>query len=218
MCSRFSVSSKPCSKALSKHCKAGLVSLLLLFFAVSSAWAWFPASTAKATQDPLLVVVHPETTDTVQEEKSEMPSTASSESNEKPLSAQLEEFQNQLNSSKKVSNDIKDQFDQLMTTLAKYFALEDAEDAIEEENSKKLDEISAMLKKEQGTKLFATVGCLVGFEDGIDLGISSTFGIRFGKGLIASAGLQYMFGPVNNMEFTMDKSKLQAVASIGWEW
>ena len=217
MCSRFSVSSKPCSKALSKHCKAGLVSLLLLFFAVSSAWAW-PASTAKATQDPLLVVVHPETTDTVQEEKSEMPSTASSESNEKPLSAQLEDFQNQLNSSKKVSNDIKDQFDQLMIALAQYFALEDAEDAIEEENSKKLDEISAMLKKEQGTKVFATVGCLVGFEDGIDLGISSTFGMRFGKGLIASAGLQYMFGPVNNMEFTMDKSKLQAVASIGWEW
>ena len=217
MCSRFSVSSKPCSKALSKHCKAGLVSLLLLFFAVSSAWAW-PASAAKATQDPLLVVVQPETTDTVQEEKSEMPSTASSESNEKPLSAQLEEFQNQLNSSKKVSSDIKDQFDQLMITLAQYFALEDAEDAIEEENSKKLDEISAMLKKEQGTKLFATLGCLVGFEDGIDLGISSTFGMRFGKGLIASAGLQYMFGPVNNMEFTMDKSKLQAVASIGWEW
>ena len=217
MCSRFSVSSKPCSKALSKHCKAGLVSLLLLFFAVSSAWAW-PASTAKATQDPLLVVVHPETTDTVQEEKPEMPSTASSESNEKPLSAQLEDFQNQLNSSKKVSNDIKDQFDQLMIALAQYFALEDAEDAIEEENSKKLDEISAMLKKEQGTKVFATVGCLVGFEDGIDLGISSTFGMRFGKGLIASAGLQYMFGPVNNMEFTMDKSKLQAVASIGWEW
>ena len=217
MCSRFSVSSKPCSKALSKHCKAGLVSLLLLFFAVSSAWAW-PASTAKATQDPLLVVVHPETTDTVQEEKSEMPSTASSESNEKPLSAQLEDFQNQLNSSKKVSNDIKDQFDQLMIALAQYFALEDAEDAIEEENSKKLDEISTMLKKEQGTKVFATVGCLVGFEDGIDLGISSTFGMRFGKGLIASAGLQYMFGPVNNMEFTMDKSKLQAVASIGWEW
>lgn len=217
MCSRFSVSSKPCSKALSKHCKAGLVSLLLLFFAVSSAWAW-PASTAKATQDPLLVVVQPETTDTVQEEKSEMPSTASSESNEKPLSAQLEEFQNQLNSSKKVSSDIKDQFDQLMIALAQYFALEDAEDAIEEENSKKLDEISAMLKKEQGTKLFATLGCLVGFEDGIDLGISSTFGMRFGKGFIASAGLQYMFGPANNMEFAMDKSKLQAVASIGWEW
>ena len=191
--------------------------MLLLFFAVSSAWAW-PASAAKATQDPLLVVVQPETTDTVQEEKSEMPSTASSESNEKPLSAQLEEFQNQLNSSKKVSSDIKDQFDQLVIALAQYFALEDAEDAIEEENSKKLDEISAMLKKEQGTKLFATLGCLVGFEDGIDLGISSTFGMRFGKGLIASAGLQYMFGPVNNMEFTMDKSKLQAVASIGWEW
>lgn len=218
MCSRFSISSKPCSKALSKHCKVGLVSLSLLFFAVSSAWAWFPASTAKATQDPLLVVVQPETTDTVQEEKSEMPSTASSESSEKSLSAQLEDFQNQLNSSKKVSNDIKDQFDQLMIALAQYFALEDAEDAIEEENSKKLDEISAMLKKEQGTKLFATLGCLVGFEDGIDLGISSTFGMRFGKGLIASAGLQYMFGPVNNMEFSMDKSKLQAVASIGWEW
>ena len=134
MCSRFSVSSKPCSKALSKLCKVGLVSLLLLFFAVSSAWAWFPASTAKATQDPLLVVVHPETTDTVQEEKSEMPSTASSESSEKPLSAQLEEFQNQLNSSKKVSSDIKDQFDQLMITLAQYFALEDAEDAIYNNN------------------------------------------------------------------------------------
>ena len=102
MCSRFSVSSKPCSKALSKLCKVGLVSLLLLFFAVSSAWAWYPARTAKSTQDPLLVVVQPETTDTVQEEKSEMPSTASSESSEKPLSAQLEEFQNQLNSSKKV--------------------------------------------------------------------------------------------------------------------
>ena len=56
-----------------------------------------------------------------------------------------------------------------MIALAQYFALEDAEDAIEEENSKKLDEISAMLKKEQGTKVFATVGCLVGFEDGIDL-------------------------------------------------
>ena len=164
------------------------------------------------------MVVQPESTDTVQEEKSEMPSTASSESSEKSLSAQLEDFQNQLNSSKKVSNDIKDQFDQLMIALAQYFALEDAEDAIEEENSKKLDEISAMLKKEQGTKLFATLGCLVGFEDGIDLGISSTFGMRFGKGFIASAGLQYMFGPVNNMEFTMDKSKLQAVASIGWEW
>lgn len=218
MCSRFSKSSKPCSKALAKPCKVGLVSLLLLFFAVSSAWAWFPTASTKTTQDPLVVVVQPEPVDTVQEVQPEMPSTVSSETNEKSLSAQLEEFQTQLNSSKKVSNDIKDQFDQLMIALAQYFALEDAEDAIEEENAKKLDEIAALLKKEQGTKAFATVGCLVGFEDGIDLGISSTFGMRFGKGFIASAGLQYMFGPVNNMEFTMDKSKLQAVASIGWEW
>lgn len=217
MCSRFSNSSKPCSKALAKPCKVGLVSLLLLFFAVSSAWAWFPAST-KTTQDPLVVVVQPEAVDTVQEVQPEMPSTVSSETSEKSLSEQLEDFQNQLNSSKKVSNDIKDQFDQLMIAIAKYFALEEAEDAIEEENAKKLDEITTLLKKEQGTKAFATVGCLVGFEDGIDLGISSTFGMRFGNGFIASAGLQYMFGPINQMEFSADKSKLQAVASIGWEW
>ena len=99
-----------------------------------------------------------------------------------------------------------------------YFALEDAEDAIEEENAKKLDEISAMLKKEQGKKAFRNCRLSDCFEDGINLGISSIFGMRFSNGFIASAGLQYMFGSVNNVEFTMDKSKLQTVASIGWEW
>ena len=215
MCSRFFDLSKQSAKALAKPYKVGLVSLLLLLFVVSSAWAWFP-STKASQQDPLLVVPA-EIMESV-EEMPETSSTVSSENSEKPLAEQLEDFRNQLTSSKKVSNEIKENYDALMEALVRYFTLEEAEDAIEEENAKKLDEITKLLKKEQGNKPFATIGCVVGFDNGIDLGISSTFGMRFGKGLVASAGLQYMFGPIGNMDFSTDKSKLQVVGSVGWEW
>lgn len=150
-------------------------------------------------------------------------------------------LQEVLTSSKKVTQDMKDDFSDLITAFQTYVALEDAEDSLAIDNSGKLDKVQGQLsdvlvrnaeqadrlaaieselKREKGTKFFARVGGVIGFNDLLPTwGVSSSLGVRFGKGFLIEAGAQYMIGDfVSVPTIKPDLDNLQLTASVGWEW
>lgn len=90
-------------------------------------------------------------------------------------------------------------------------------------NAAQADEIArkdALLKKEQGTKFFAKITGVLGFEDSLPVfGAGGSVGIRFGKGLLLEFGSTYKIGnlvTVPVLDLSLDRFSFNT--SIGWEW
>ena len=169
-----------------------------------------------------------------------MLSTDYSTINSKELMQRVVDLQNSLESSKKVTVEIKDTVAELASAFQAYTELEQVEDALAKENSAKLDRMAASnvdyanrnveletekeilenaLKKEQSTKMFTNIGLVVGFQDKTPVyGASAQVGVRLGKGLTLAVGGQYMFGTFTNAKFESDIDRMAFTGSVGWEW
>lgn len=243
MCGRRS---ENCSIVSRMLCRVLLASFLLLFVAVSSLAAW-PSNEKTPAEDPLLKLMEslPVEVEVKEEpvlpiEPQPTPSTNSSQTADLGLMLQLEKLNVELAGSKKVSQEIKDDFAILMAAVREYFVLEDIEDALAAENAAKLDaltehaynqeqqlveqgkeiaEVKALLKKEKGSKPFMAAGLAMGFNEGIpQFGLSGQFGVRFGGSFTASLGGTYMVGSVTNPSFGLDLNKVTVTGLIGWEF
>lgn len=223
-------------------CKALLVSLLLLCVVVSQLAAWPIRSERKeASQTPVASQAYTVPSTAQVQTAQQTPSTSSSKESASELREQLSALQEDLTSSKKVTQGMRDDFADLIAAFQSYISLEDVEDSLAVDNSGKLDkvqgqlsdvliknaeqadrlaEIASALEKERGTKFFARVGGVIGFSDLMPTwGVSTSLGVRFGKGFLVEAGAQYMIGDFVSMPtIKPDLDKLQLTASVGWEW
>ncbi len=222
-----------------------LVSSLLLLLVLSSlaAWPTRQAETAEA-EDPALVLTEvlaqPE-----QEKAPEIPlqqksSTSSSEISYQELLKHAARLETQLNSSRKVTSDLKTDYNSLLERIEAYIALEQAEDALATETAQKLDtvtgqateladkvesqgtqiaDLSKALDKERQTKPFAAIGLATGFENGEPVyGLSSQVGLRIGRSFMTSLQTTYMFGAFNDSVWEKNKDRLTVTGLIGWEF
>ena len=90
-------------------------------------------------------------------------------------------------------------------------------------NSSQADEIAYLkgrLDKELSSKFFADLKGIIGFRDKIpEWGIGGDIGIRFGSGLMISAGASYMIGSfLSPPKAVWDLDDLILSIGIGWEW
>ena len=91
--------------------------------------------------------------------------------------------------------------------------------AVAEAASKAKDaEIEALRKDagEAGTKAYAMLDGIIGFETGIpQFGVGATIGARFGNDIMAELGCDYMVGGINGYN-SFDIDNFQFRASVGW--
>lgn len=240
-----SVRSRKYSAGSGKPCRVLLASLLLLCLALPSLGAWPTRQEriAPAVEDPISSAATAAALPIAEEEAEEQEASATSsqpiqlsvskESNLSGLVEQLNRLEDTLSSSKRISAEIKQDVNDVMSALAAYVALEEAEDSLAKDNAAKLELIAdhsvaiqeeledckAELKKANATKMFANVGLTMGFDNGTPaFGMSGNVGVRIKKSLMLSLGTTYMFGSFSNAVFDMDLDRLSFTGSIGWEW
>lgn len=239
MCGRrskhFSVGSGRLFRAL-------LVSLLFACLALQPLAAW-PTKQAE-TQPVRAVVVEEEISSQVQAQISSMtptiPLTTSNTSNFSALENYVTELSNELGNSKKVTADIlvmAEELGGIVTAMSEIEAKEDASrdktvaELAEAEKSKaevaeayaasqaSYEELKGLLKKEQASKFFANIGLVLGFKSGVPVyGASTSIGLRIGKGMTLSVGVQYTFGTFTDIVIVKDLDRFAITGSVGWEW
>lgn len=241
MCGRRS---RHFSVGSSKLFRVLLASSLLACLVLSPLAAW-PTKQAEPMPEPMQTTVETFIPQEVEEpaqptDLQPTPSTDSKQNADPGLMEQLEELQTQLTSSKRVSQDIKDEFASLVNQLATYFALEEVEDALAEETAAKLEsiseycaaadkkldeqnaeieEIKALLKKEKSSKPFIGAGLALGIDEGVPVfGVSAQAGIRFGGSFTASVGGTYMIGSFASPSFGLELDRFTVTGLIGWEF
>ena len=239
MCGRrskhFSVGSGRLFRAL-------LVSLLFVCLALQPLAAW-PTKQAE-TQPVRAVVVEEEVSSQVQAQISSMtptiPLTTSNSNNFSALENYVTELSNELASSKKVTADVlvmAEELSAIVTAMGEIEAKEDASrdktvaELAEAEKSKaevaeayaasqaSYEELKGLLKKEQSSKFFANIGLVLGFKSGVPVyGASTSIGLRIGKGMTLSVGVQYTFGTFTDIVIVKDLDRFAITGSVGWEW
>ncbi len=239
MCGRrskhFSVGSGRLFRAL-------LVSLLFVCLALQPLAAW-PTKQAE-TQPVRAVVVEEEVSSQVQAQISSMtptiPLTTSNSNNFSALENYVTELSNELESSKKVTADVlvmAKELGAIVTAMSEIEAKEDASrdktvaELAEAEKSKaevaeayaasqaSYEELKGLLKKEQSSKFFANIGLVLGFKSGVPVyGASTSIGLRIGKGMTLSVGVQYTFGTFTDIVIVKDLDRFAITGSVGWEW
>lgn len=239
MCGRrskhFSVGSGRLFRAL-------LVSLLFVCLALQPLAAW-PTKQAE-TQSVRAVVVEEEVSSQVQAQISSMtptiPLTTSNSNNFSALENYVTELSNELASSKKVTADVlvmAKELGAIVTAMSEIEAKEDASrdktvaELAEAEKSKaevaeayaasqaSYEELKGLLKKEQSSKFFANIGLVLGFKSGVPVyGASTSIGLRIGKGMTLSVGVQYTFGTFTDIVIVKDLDRFAITGSVGWEW
>ena len=150
------------------------------------------------------------------------------------LESRLAEFGSRLESSMVVSGNLKEDFQNLMSSLEQYADAEaieddvhqatlDALEAIETANVQQADDIArldAELRKANATKAYARVGGVLGFDSMVPTwGLTGALGIRLGESFLMETGVTYMMGSFTrplDLQWSLDN--LQVSASIGWEW
>lgn len=239
MCGRrskhFSVGSGRLFRAL-------LVSLLFVCLALQPLAAW-PTKQAE-TQPVRAVVVEEEVSSQVQAQISSMtptiPLTTSNSNNFSALENYVTELSNELANSKKVTADVlvmAKELGAIVTAMSEIEAKEDASrdktvaELAEAEKSKaevaeayaasqaSYEELKGLLKKEQSSKFFANIGLVLGFKSGVPVyGASTSIGLRIGKGMTLSVGVQYTFGTFTDIVIVKDLDRFAITGSVGWEW
>lgn len=239
MCGRrskhFSVGSGRLFRAL-------LVSLFVACLALQPLAAW-PTKQAE-TQPVRAVVVEEEVSSQVQAQISSMtptiPLTTSNSNNFSALENYVTELSNELESSKKVTADVlvmAKELGAIVTAMSEIEAKEDASrdktvaELAEAEKSKaevaeayaasqaSYEELKGLLKKEQSSKFFANIGLVLGFKSGVPVyGASTSIGLRIGKGMTLSVGVQYTFGTFTDIVIVKDLDRFAITGSVGWEW
>ena len=239
MCGRrskhFSVGSGRLFRAL-------LVSLLFVCLALQPLAAW-PTKQAE-TQPVRAVVVEEEVSSQVQAQISSMtptiPLTTSNSNNFSALENYVTELSNELASSKKVTADVlvmAEELSAIVTAMGEIEAKEAASrdktvaELAEAEKSKaevaeayaasqaSYEELKGLLKKEQSSKFFANIGLVLGFKSGVPVyGASTSIGLRIGKGMTLSVGVQYTFGTFTDIVIVKDLDRFAITGSVGWEW
>lgn len=239
MCGRrskhFSVGSGRLFRAL-------LVGLLFVCLALQPLAAW-PTKQAE-TQPVRAVVVEEEVSSQVQAQISSMtptiPLTTSNSNNFSALENYVTELSNELESSKKVTADVlvmAKELGAIVTAMSEIEAKEDASrdktvaELAEAEKSKaevaeayaasqaSYEELKGLLKKEQSSKFFANIGLVLGFKSGVPVyGASTSIGLRIGKGMTLSVGVQYTFGTFTDIVIVKDLDRFAITGSVGWEW
>lgn len=239
-----SVESRKHSAGSRRLCKVLLASSLLLCLALPSLAAWPTKQERTAiVEDPISSAATVAMAVPTDEEETEQEASATSlqpiqltvskDSSLSGLVEQLNRLEDTLSSSKKISAEIKQDVNDVMSALAAYIALEEAEDSLAKDNAAKLELIAghsvaiqeeledckAELKKANATKMFANVGLAIGFNNGSPAyGVTGNVGVRVKKSLMFSLGTTYMFGSFSNAVFAKDLDRLSFTGSIGWEW
>lgn len=222
--------------------RALLVSLLFVCLALQPLAAW-PTKQAE-TQPVRAVVVEEEVSSQVQAQISSMtptiPLTTSNSNNFSALENYVTELSNELASSKKVTADVlvmAEELSAIVTAMSEIEAKEDASrdktvaELAEAEKSKaevaeayaasqaSYEELKGLLKKEQSSKFFANIGLVLGFKSGVPVyGASTSIGLRIGKGMTLSVGVQYTFGTFTDIVIVKDLDRFAITGSVGWEW
>lgn len=239
MCGRrskhFSVGSGRLFRAL-------LAGLFVACLALQPLAAW-PTKQAE-TQPVRAVVVEEEVSSQVQAQISSMtptiPLTTSNSNNFSALENYVTELSNELESSKKVTADVlvmAKELGAIVTAMSEIEAKEDASrdktvaELAEAEKSKaevaeayaasqaSYEELKGLLKKEQSSKFFANIGLVLGFKSGVPVyGASTSIGLRIGKGMTLSVGVQYTFGTFTDIVIVKDLDRFAITGSVGWEW
>lgn len=239
MCGR---KSKHFSVGSGRLFRALLVSLLFVCLALQPLAAW-PTKQAE-TQPVRAVVVEEEVSSQVQAQISSMtptiPLTTSNSNNFSALENYVTELSNELESSKKVTADVlvmAKELGAIVTAMSEIEAKEDASrdktvaELAEAEKSKaevaeayaasqaSYEELKGLLKKEQSSKFFANIGLVLGFKSGVPVyGASTSIGLRIGKGMTLSVGVQYTFGTFTDIVIVKDLDRFAITGSVGWEW
>lgn len=239
MCGR---KSKHFSVGSGRLFRALLVSLLFVCLALQPLAAW-PTKQAE-TQPVRAVVVEEEVSSQVQAQISSMtptiPLTTSNSNNFSALENYVTELSNELASSKKVTADVlvmAEELSAIVTAMSEIEAKEDASrdktvaELAEAEKSKaevaeayaasqaSYEELKGLLKKEQSSKFFANIGLVLGFKSGVPVyGASTSIGLRIGKGMTLSVGVQYTFGTFTDIVIVKDLDRFAITGSVGWEW
>lgn len=166
-------------------------------------------------------------------QRSPAPSTSSSGATTQELTTLFQQFGQELEDSRLVSRSLKESFALLEQGLEKARTLEEAEDKVQEEairqllvyetqNTSQADEIatlSAQLRKETGTKAYARVGGVLGFDDLMPTyGVTGAIGLRWGGSFLTEVGASYIVGSIVDPLHAFSLDNLQISASIGWEW
>lgn len=219
-----------------------LVSLFVACLALQPLAAW-PTKQAE-TQPVRAVVVEEEVSSQVQAQISSMtptiPLTTSNSNNFSALENYVTELSNELASSKKVTADVlvmAEELSAIVTAMSEIEAKEDASrdktvaELAEAEKSKaevaeayaasqaSYEELKGLLKKEQSSKFFANIGLVLGFKSGVPVyGASTSIGLRIGKGMTLSVGVQYTFGTFTDIVIVKDLDRFAITGSVGWEW
>ena len=222
--------------------RALLVSLLFVCLALQPLAAW-PTKQAE-TQPVRAVVVEEEISSQVQAQISSMtptiPLTTSNISNFSALESYVSELSSELANSKKVTADVlvmAKELGAIVTAMSEIEAKEDASrdktvaELAEAEKSKaevaeayaasqaSYEELKGLLKKEQSSKFFANIGLVLGFKSGVPVyGASTSIGLRIGKGMTLSVGVQYTFGTFTDIVIVKDLDRFAITGSVGWEW
>lgn len=222
--------------------RALLVSLFVVCLALQPLAAW-PTKQAE-TQPVRAVVVEEEISSQVQAQISSMtptiPLTTSNSNNFSALENYVTELSNELANSKKVTADIlvmAEELGGIVTAMSEIEAKEDASrdktvaELAEAEKSKaevaeayaasqaSYEELKGLLKKEQSSKFFANIGLVLGFKSSVPVyGASTSIGLRIGKGMTLSVGVQYTFGTFTDIVIVKDLDRFAITGSVGWEW
>lgn len=144
------------------------------------------------------------------------------------LVSHFEELNKELQNSKVVvKEEVKTGFEVLKEQLRNYQELEALED---EKQTKMIEDLynlevqyqekSKALAKEQGTKAFAKLNAVLGFDnDQLTYGIGGALGLRLGKGFMLETGANYMLGKFNELpSLKPNLDNLTMTVGIGWEW
>ena len=243
MCGRKSDRFCPVSGTGSRRLATFVLCLLLL---ASPSWAaaqwFFLDGTGSAVQEQAASLPEQPTQEVAVEpsqvlpsdlQRSPAPSTSSSGATTQELTTLFQEFGQELEDSRLVSRSLKESFALLEQGLEKARTLEAAEDKVQEEairqllvyetqNTSQADEIStlsAQLKKETGTKAYARVGGVLGFDDMMPTyGVTGAIGLRWGGSFLTEVGASYIVGSIVDPLRSFSLDNLQISASIGWEW
>lgn len=243
-------------RTLSTNSGTGLLRLLLfvacLLLLASPSWAaadWFflRDTNAETTQaelsleekkqaqlEEMITPILEKSDQPVSVEPSELletPSTNYKEETRQTFQTALQDFAQELDSSKLISKDLRAKSENLQSQWKAYQELESVEDKafdeavnavayLETQNVEQADRI-AELNKEAGSKAFALVGTFIGFDSLKPLyGVTFDLGVRIGSSLLMQAGVEYELASFDNMlnfePFSLDNMRF--TAKIGWMW
>ena len=155
-------------------------------------------------------------------------------SNLDKLMSQAQNLEMELNNSKIVSKNLKEDFKNLVNSVEIYKQISVEKDVIadkavkaigelEAQNIKQADDIVALgeaLKNANKSKGYVRVTTFLGFEDLVPKwGVGTTFGVRLGHSLMLDLGANYELGSFTNIPaLSFDLNKLTVNAGLGWEF